>query len=179
MSMQSLNIGCGSDPWGDVRVDVSCSFLTASFKPTILADAHYLPFKDRSFEVVKSSHMLEHLKNPSKALDEILRVVTKELVLSFPTEWDILPLLITPHRAVLKWAYLTRKNRLHLWIIRPEAVLNYLRNKGWTATCEKRYPFSLFDFFSSGRKAKYFKWLTRHFRLPFEYTISAKKLPQT
>jgi ubiquinone/menaquinone biosynthesis C-methylase UbiE len=38
----------------------------------------YLPFKDESFGVVKASHVLEHLRNPFKVLDEMLRVATKE-----------------------------------------------------------------------------------------------------
>jgi len=59
--MKSLNVGCGSDPWGDLRVNVAFRFITMYFKPTILAAAHYLPFKDGSF-VVKASHVFEHLK---------------------------------------------------------------------------------------------------------------------
>jgi ubiquinone/menaquinone biosynthesis C-methylase UbiE len=74
-------------------VDVAFRFITMHFKPTVLADAHHLPFKDGSFELVKASHLLEHLKNPPKALDEILRVATKEVVLKFPTELDVLPCL--------------------------------------------------------------------------------------
>ncbi len=178
MKIKSLNVGCGADPWGDVRVDVTFSFLTMSCKPTVLADAHFLPFKDGSFKSVKASHVLEHLKSPSKAIDEILRVSTCDVILSFPTEWDVLPLFIAPHRLSFKWAYQTRKNRLHLWIIKPEAVVSYLRVKGWDCTLEKVYPFSIFHFFEGGRKAKYFKWLTKHFRIPFEYSILAKKRSQ-
>jgi hypothetical protein len=60
--MELLNIGCGSDPWGDVRVDVAFSFITASFKPNVLADVHYLPFKSGAFKVAKASHVLERLR---------------------------------------------------------------------------------------------------------------------
>ncbi len=45
LDVKSLNVGCGSDPWGDVRVDVVFSFITVRFKPAILVEAHYLPFK--------------------------------------------------------------------------------------------------------------------------------------
>jgi len=93
--MRSLNVGCGLDRWGDVRVDVAFSFISAHFKPTVLADAHYLPFKDESFEVVKASHTLEHLRDPFKALDEIMRVATKNMILKFPREWDVLPWFIS------------------------------------------------------------------------------------
>jgi hypothetical protein len=68
MEMRTLNVGCGSDPWGAVRVDVAFSFITHHFRPTVLADASHLPFKDGVFEVVKASHLLEHLRNPFKAL---------------------------------------------------------------------------------------------------------------
>jgi len=103
--IKSLNVGCGSDTWGGVRVDLAFRFITTQFKPTVLADAHYLPFKDGSFKSVKASHVLEHLKNPSKALNEILRVVTKDVILSFPTEWDVLPFFIVLNRLSFKWAY--------------------------------------------------------------------------
>jgi hypothetical protein len=50
-----------------------------------------------------------------------------------------------------------------------------LKNKGWECSCGKN-TFGFFHFLEKGRKAKYFKWLTRHFRIPFEYVILAKKL---
>lgn len=175
--MQSLNIGCGSDTWGDVRVDTAYSFVTMQCKPSILADAHCLPFKERSFRVVKASHVLEHLKDPFKALDEILRVATREIILNFPTEWDVLPYFFTPHFKTFMFAYWTRKRRLHLWIINPEIITRYLKNKGWTATYEKKYPFSVFFILEGGRKEKYFRFLTSRVRIPLEYEIRSKKFP--
>jgi hypothetical protein len=142
--MRSLNVGCGSDPWGDVRVDITFSFIFARFKPTVLADACYLPFKDGSFKVVKASHILEHLRDPFKALDEITRVATKNIILKFPTERDVLPWFISnilpiPSFSALKWTYLTRKKRLHLWVIRSEVVISYLKNKGWECNLQKTH----------------------------------------
>jgi len=141
-------------------------------------DAHYLPFKDGSFEVVKASHVLEHLRGPFKALDEMMRVATKNMILKFPAEWDVLPLFISnilpiPSFSALKWAYLTRKKRLHLWVIKPEVIINYLKSKGWECSCGKN-TFGFFHFWEKEREAKYFKWLTRHFRMPFEYAIMAR-----
>jgi hypothetical protein len=63
LEIQSLNIGCGSDPWDDVRVDIAFKFITACFKPTVLADAHYLLFKSGFFKIAKASHVLEHLRD--------------------------------------------------------------------------------------------------------------------
>jgi ubiquinone/menaquinone biosynthesis C-methylase UbiE len=149
------------------------------FKPTVLADAHHLPFKDGSFELVKASHLLEHLRNPQKALDEMLRVATKEVVLKFPTELDVLPWFVSnifpPSFSGLRGAYQTRKKRLHLWVIKPEAIISYLKNKGWECSCGKN-TFSFFHFLEKGRKAKYFQLLIKQFRIPLEYVIIARKV---
>lgn len=103
---------------GDVRADVSKEFLSWRFKPTVLADAHYLPFRDRSFDVVKASHVIEHLKNPWKALDEMIKVSSKEII-KFPTELDVKPWFLMSFSS-LRMAISTRKRGLHLWLIEPE-----------------------------------------------------------
>lgn len=58
--MRSSNVGCGSDPWGDVRVDAAFEFIAGPYTPNVSADAHFLPFKGNSFDVAKCSHVLEH-----------------------------------------------------------------------------------------------------------------------
>lgn len=47
----------------------------ASKKPDVVGDAHNLPFKDESFEMVACSEMLEHADSPQKVIDEIRRVL--------------------------------------------------------------------------------------------------------
>ena len=42
--------------------------------PTVVADAHHLPFRDGIFDSVFSSDVLEHLPNPSQAIKEQTRV---------------------------------------------------------------------------------------------------------
>jgi len=179
MEMRSLNVGCGLDSWGDVRVDVAFTFATWHLAPTVLADACYLPFKDGSFEVTKANHLLEHLENPFKALNEMLRVSTKRIILSFPTQYDVLPWFISnifpiPNFSALQLPYLTRKRRLHLWIINPSIIVAYLEKKTWKASCERK-TVTLFTMLEAGRKAKYFRWLTKRARIPYEYVITATK----
>jgi len=58
--------------------------------------------------------VLEHLRYPFKALEEMLRVTKSELLLKFPTEWDVLPTFVSnilhfPRFSALKHAYITRK----------------------------------------------------------------------
>jgi ubiquinone/menaquinone biosynthesis C-methylase UbiE len=51
-----------------------------------------LPFEDNSFDTVMCSEVLEHLTEPDKGLQELLRVCRRWLVLSVPREpiWRIL-----------------------------------------------------------------------------------------
>jgi len=72
----------------------------------------------------------------------------------------------------------TRKNRLHLWTVDPKIIMRYLTGKSWESNCS-RNTLSVFAYFEGGRKAKYFKWLTKRFRIPFEYVILAKKFAKT
>lgn len=53
---------------------------------SIAADAHNLPFGDSTFDVVLCSETLEHVSCPQKALDELLRIARKAVVLTVPLE---------------------------------------------------------------------------------------------
>jgi len=44
-------------------------------RPTVVGDAHNMPFPDSSFDAVTHIYVFEHLCNPSKAAGEILRVL--------------------------------------------------------------------------------------------------------
>jgi hypothetical protein len=115
--------------------------------------------------------------NPFKALDEMARVTRDKIILRFPTEKDVLPSFLCnifpPKFTTLINAYLTRKRRLHLWIINPKVICYHLKSKGWKCQCQMETT-CILAFFESGRKAKYFKWLTKHLpRIPCEYVIVA------
>jgi len=65
-----LNLGCGEQTYGDVRVDLYCG------KANLLADVEKsLPFKNDVFDEVYSRHFFEHLRNPSIGLGEMVRVL--------------------------------------------------------------------------------------------------------
>ncbi len=48
-------------------------------------DAESLPFPDNSFDLVVSSHVLEHLPNFDKGLAEVMRVTKKRAIVAIPT----------------------------------------------------------------------------------------------
>jgi SAM-dependent methyltransferase len=58
-----------------------------------LADAHDLPFRDRSIDVVASKQTLPHFRDPEKALSEMMRVAKRGVIIQqeFPeggVGWD-------------------------------------------------------------------------------------------
>lgn len=56
------------------------------FQDLILGDVRYLPFKDKSFDVVICMEVLEHLEKVDgyKLLDELKRVARKQILLTTP-----------------------------------------------------------------------------------------------
>jgi ubiquinone/menaquinone biosynthesis C-methylase UbiE len=169
--MSSLNVGCGRDLWGEVRLDIIRTPTT-----TIVGDAQHLPFKDKSFCITKASHVLEHLENPIDALNELIRVTTNKMIIKFPTRADWKPVALMELLSLnVKYFIFTFRPRLHKWIINPKIVAWLLEKSGYKTRIYEG-TLCVFGFFEGGRKAKYFRWLTRHFRLPFEYVIEAEKV---
>lgn len=50
------------------------------------ADIHQLPYPDHSFDIVLCSEALEHVTNWKKALDELIRISKKAVILTLPHE---------------------------------------------------------------------------------------------
>ena len=126
MSELTLNVGCGCDSWGDVRVDIE-RFSWRYRKPTtanVIADAHHLPFRDKIFTHVRCWHVLEHLKDPRKALKELRRVCNGTLDLKYPI-WHL-------YNYVGEALYLIKKTILLPLIIKRLGVWEGLNN--WKIT---------------------------------------------
>lgn len=77
-----LEVGSGGNPY--FRANVLCDayfetqerfFVPLIYdRPTVIASAENLPFKDNAFDFVIASHVLEHSVDPKKFLEEIQRV---------------------------------------------------------------------------------------------------------
>lgn len=85
-----LDVGCGGTPKGDVNCDLfigKTPHVEAIVRKTeyfVRCDAQHLPFRDKSFQIVHSSHLLEHLLQPYDALLEFKRVSTHIVYLRLP-----------------------------------------------------------------------------------------------
>ena len=111
-----LDIGSGSNPFW------RANFLMERFldddsqrpgkliidRPIVCGDIHDIPFIDNAFSFIHCSHILEHLNNPEKAIDEMMRV-SKSGYIETPSEiHEYLDLNFPYHR----WAVSVEENTL-------------------------------------------------------------------
>jgi SAM-dependent methyltransferase len=82
-----LDVGCGGTFKGDVNVDLYANptehrpnYLIMKKIPNfVLADAQHLPFRNKTFDEVTSSHVIEHVEKPMLMVKEMCRI-SKEYV---------------------------------------------------------------------------------------------------
>lgn len=171
------NIGCQSDSWGDIRLDIR-----RSTTATIIADAQNLPFRQGAFNDTKMSHVLEHLDNPSKALAECVYATNHKIIIAFPTETDEYPTLIRylfslpfSIRGVSRWCK-NRRAQEHKWVIKPKAVTDFLAKSGWETTCTREKGKHLLTIFESKRTPRRLKRFVKYLpHIGSQYVIIAKK----
>ena len=88
-----LDVGSGHNP--DPRSDILCDRYIEDDterggsirvdRPLIVADGHNLPFKDKAFDYVIASHIIEHMDDPARFCSELQRVAKRGFIAS-PTE---------------------------------------------------------------------------------------------
>jgi len=90
-----LDVGCGSFPSGDVNCDSSIkdhgyrwqdgrSFNPRRVKNFVFCDVQRLLFREGSFDLVYSSHVIEHVSDPIKMLKEMVRVSKSDIKVVCP-----------------------------------------------------------------------------------------------
>ena len=100
--MQTLDVGCGDRPIGDVNLD---RFFYGKCENFVIAEAHYLPFKNNTFDRVYCKHCLEHFENPHKFFQEAKRVLKNSGLLECIYPTDVLLTKKTIHNLLnLRWS---------------------------------------------------------------------------
>jgi SAM-dependent methyltransferase len=97
-----LDVGCGERPYAALAQECGCRYtgvdLSASHMPPpdVCADSCALPFRDKSFDTVLSTQVLEHVRDPFATLREAARILREggNLILTAPQVW---PLHEEPH----------------------------------------------------------------------------------
>jgi len=109
----SLDVGSGGTPRGNVNIELyyprSRHTPNPIKKPTVICDAHNLPFKKDCFDEAHCIHTLEHLHSPYNCLREILRVMKHDAVLHVEepdaarVDWEIPQHNYSWNRFTLNW----------------------------------------------------------------------------
>lgn len=143
----TINIGCGSNTWGDVRLDYSKRpkeyYLNSKPSANLIADAQQLPFVDKCFSELRALHVLEHVRDWKKALKEWCRVSLK-VTIRFPTNSNVAVIFIKcllqdldlhqvnliPHnlKSMLR---LKEQSNEHLWQIEPRRIMDEIKFHGF------------------------------------------------
>ena len=98
-------------------------------------DVQNLSFADNSFDIVLCQQVLEHVPNPVKAILELKRVTTKQLIISVPYE---------PFFTLCR--FLTWEAE-HLWAITPRLLRFHLGEPVYeNKICLKRYYVGVWKF---------------------------------
>jgi len=94
-----LDIGSGSQPRGNVHIDIPDSQyhrgagnrLRIEAMNFNYASAERIPFKDNVFDRVTIHHVLEHIENPLATIRDVKRVLRKggRLIIMIPSEFNI------------------------------------------------------------------------------------------
>lgn len=97
MENVTLNAGCGSDGYGDIRVDIQRYRNELPNRPkttaNVLASIEALPFKPKIFFETRCFHVLEHVSYPQKAYKEIVKVTSGRIHIKVPI-WHFYSFLI-------------------------------------------------------------------------------------
>jgi ubiquinone/menaquinone biosynthesis C-methylase UbiE len=119
-----LDIGCGAGYQTSllrgIGYDVTCIDMVNVVKYTqldVICDCSYLPFKDNCFNAIYSSHLLEHVRDKDKALQEMIRVLDRHgsLYVIVPTWiWKVGHLLAYyPNLVVRLASWISKRDKKH------------------------------------------------------------------
>lgn len=76
----TLNLGCGNDKRGTVRIDLH----PARNGITLIADAHFIPLRDKAISKTLCKSVLEHVEAPIKVILEMKRITVDEIIIIVP-----------------------------------------------------------------------------------------------
>jgi len=124
-----LDVGCGknkdyphSTPKGTVNCDVRKPL--NKLKNFVQCDAQYLPFKDNVFDLVYSSHVIEHVDDAFLMLKELIRVSGNKVE------------VYTPHRML---RMKDKEHKCHFTKTWFDKALNYLNISAYEISISKYY----------------------------------------
>lgn len=133
-----LDVGAGDNPRGDINTDL------IGYPPIdCICDAQYLPFKDNSFDIVRSYYVIEHCLHPHLMVQEAVRVSLKKVeIVTNDINWFgyfihyIIKkgFLVNESGHIYGWTYYYMKNflkALNISNYKVTKVIEYKRKTPW------------------------------------------------
>jgi len=179
----NLNIGCGADPWGDIRLDIARRYHNVKTTANLFASAEALPFKDRCFLRVRARHVLEHLPHWGDAIQEWCRVTKEEIEIEVPVDAGFVKrqiyqeILSLSPKNLYGLYILPQRRREHLWKLTPEVIISEIEKHGFTAQSNV-IKLPIVSFSAYGRKSRFFlfKKISERTQINTAYQIIGKKI---
>jgi predicted SAM-dependent methyltransferase len=139
-----LNLGCGTEIYGDVRVD----FLDTGTTTHIQDLNQTFQFESNSFDKVYSNSVLEHIRNCGNFVDEIHRVLKKGGKFFIRTDnANYFGFLLKNHQSYIENTYKHHtEDDLHYYLFKEEHLRNLFKkfkDLKITLTCSSRKLFWL------------------------------------
>lgn len=145
----------------------------------IVGDAHDLPFRDSSFDVVVSFRMLLHLEDYKKGLSEICRVARKFVILDFPPKNSLV--CLEPFYLTIKKKFC--RNIQDYMVFSTKEISEKFEKEGFRISMVKReflLPLKFYRKVGKRRFAEYIENLFRRAGLIDKYgapvTIKAERI---
>lgn len=174
LSGKILDVGCGSS--SIYKYIKSCDIIKTDIKvgsnAEIIADAHFLPFKNDSFDGALCVAVLEHVADPSKVLAEIMRVLKNDgnLYLAIPF---LQPVHNDPHDF---WRW-TREGISYVLEERGFEILRFETASGFWTTLD--YLFLKSRSSQANFISKFFSLFMRSLIKIFRERLCSDKKPET
>lgn len=123
-----LEVGCAQKRFCSKSVGIDTK-RNQTHSVDIVADAHYMPFKDLSFETVLAGEVIEHFENPQLFMSEARRITRDggRLIITTPNPWCI-TYVLGEYLGV--WQTPSDKE-YHKFIWDLKMMKRWLKNEGW------------------------------------------------
>lgn len=176
----SLDVGCGSRPKGNVNVDLLLedsdplkrnllqkkNFVVNNDKIQnfIRADARYLPFQDKVFDKSYCFHLMEHISEERIVYEEINRVSSREIEIRVPFGiWEDLFNIIFWYKHLASW-----RKKHHL-----RSYSKKMFNRSLLNTFDKRNVSVSYGFLSFMKCIRFELQRETRFPFPFPFELVA------